>query len=173
MELNSNLKEKTNENFRLPRWNEIPNIDLYIDQVVSYLENYLSNYIKNEKEKKPDKIITKTMINNYVKQKVMDAPIQKKYNRNSLAYLFVICILKQVYSINDIDKLIKTILKDTPIDIAYNGFCDTLEDAIYSTLINKKFVVDKSTCSENRYVLLNVVQTIASKLYVEKFYLEK
>ena len=113
------------------------------------------------------------MINNYVKQKVMDAPIQKKYNRNSLAYLFVICILKQVYSINDIDKLIKTILKDTPIDIAYNGFCDTLEDAIYSTLINKKFVVDTSTCSENRYVLLNVVQTIASKLYVEKFYLEK
>ena len=51
--------------------------------------------------------------------------------------------------------------------------CDTLEDAISSTLINKKFVVDKSICSDNRYVLLNVVQTIASKLYVEKFIVMK
>ena len=41
MELNNNLKDNKNENFRLPRWTEIPNIDLYIDQVVSYLENYL------------------------------------------------------------------------------------------------------------------------------------
>ena len=40
MELNNNLKDNKNENFRLPRWTEIPNIDLYIDQVVSYLENY-------------------------------------------------------------------------------------------------------------------------------------
>ena len=113
------------------------------------------------------------MINNYVKQKIVEAPVQKKYNKNNLAYLFVICILKQVYSINDIDRLIKTILKDTPVNVAYNKFCDSVENAIVCTLINKKFVVDKSTCSENSYVLQNVVQTIASKLYVEKFYLEK
>ena len=78
MELNNNLKDNKNENFRLPRWSEIPNIDLYIDQVVSYLENYLSNYIKNENEKKSDKIITKTMINNYVKHEVIKPPINKK-----------------------------------------------------------------------------------------------
>ena len=167
------VKKEDIENFHMPRWEELPEIDLYLDQVVTFIDKYLHDYLQYENDNKENKIVTKTMINNYVKQKVMDAPIQKKYNRNSLAYLFVICILKQVYSINDIDKLIKTILKDTPIDVAYNGFCDTLEDAIFSTLINKKFTVDKSTCSENRYVLLNVVQTIASKLYVEKFYLEK
>lgn len=167
------LKKEDIEKFHMPRWEELPEIDLYLDQVVTFIDKYLHDYLQYENDNKENKIVTKTMINNYVKQKVMDAPIQKKYNRNSLAYLFVICILKQVYSINDIDKLIKTILKDTPIDIAYNGFCDTLEDAIFSTLINKKITVDNSTCSENRYVLLNVVQTIASKLYVEKFYLEK
>ena len=167
------LNKEDIEKFHIPRWEEFPEIDLYLDQVVTFIDKYLSDYVKYENDNKENKIITKTMINNYVKQKIMDAPIQKKYNRNSLAHLFVICILKQVYSINDIDNLIKTILKNTSIDIAYNNFCDALENAIVCTLINKKFFIDKSTCSDNRYVLLNVVQTIASKLYVEKFYLEK
>ena len=98
--------------------------------------------------------------------------IKKKYNRNNIAYLFVICILKQVYSINDIKKLIQSILKETPIQTAYNKFCDALETAISSTLIDKKFIYDKIT-TENSYVLLNIVQTVASKLYVEKIFLEK
>ena len=48
----------------LPRWNELPEIDLYLDQVVNYLEKYLGILSSND----DDKIITKTMINNYVKQ---------------------------------------------------------------------------------------------------------
>ena len=55
----------------IPRWNELPEIDLYLDQVVNYLEKYLSQYSTN----KEDKIITKTMINNYVKQGIMPASI--------------------------------------------------------------------------------------------------
>lgn len=166
------LKKEDIEKFHMPRWEEFPEIDLYLDQVVTFIDKYLDDYLQYESDEKENKIITKTMINNYVKQKVMDAPIQKKYNRSNLAYLFVICILKQVYSINDIDKLIKTVLEETPIDVAYNKFCDSLEAAIYSTLIDKKFIYDKNI-SENGYVLLNVVQTVASKLYVEKVYLEK
>ncbi len=54
------------KDFHLPRWNELPSIDLYIDQLVSFLEQYLFGYIKNDNEKE-EKIITKTMINNYVK----------------------------------------------------------------------------------------------------------
>ena len=53
------------ENFHLPRWNELPNIDLYIDQLVSLLEHYLSGYIQNDNDKN-GKLITKAMINNYV-----------------------------------------------------------------------------------------------------------
>ena len=83
------------EKFHIPRWEEIPQIDLYIDQVVSYLENYLSNYIESGEEKE-NKIITKTMINNYVKHGAIKAPINKKYNREHIAYLFVIFILKQI-----------------------------------------------------------------------------
>ena len=169
------FKKEDIEKFHIPRWEELPEIDLYLDQVVSFIDKYLLYYINNDisqkDERKEQNVLTKTMINNYVKQKIMDAPIKKKYNRNNIAYLFVICILKQVYSINEIDKLIKFTLETTPVEFAYNRFCDLLENSIKSTFFDKKFVYEKSS-NENSYVLLNVVQTIASKLYVEKMYLE-
>ena len=78
-------------NFHIPRWNELPNIDLYMDQVLSYIESSLKDYIKSD-----EKFITKTMINNYVKQGILQPPENKKYNRLHIAELFVICVLKQV-----------------------------------------------------------------------------
>ena len=72
--------EEDIKKFHLPRWDEIPNIDLYIDQVVSLLETYLSNYIKGENNKE-DKIVTKTMINNYAKNHLLPPPEKKKYSR--------------------------------------------------------------------------------------------
>ena len=89
----------------------------------------------------------------------------------SIAHLFVICILKQVYSINDIDKLIKLAKEDKPIEVAYNSFCLALENAIKSTFSNK-IIVENVDSSSKKYILSNVVQTFASKLYVEKHYLE-
>ena len=168
------LKKEEIEKFHLPRWEELPEIDLYVDQVVTFLNKYLNDYMHYETEtnNKENKLITKTMINNYVKQKVIDAPIKKKYSRSSIAYLFVICILKSVYSIKDIDNLIKSATSDIPSKEAYNKFCDALEAAIHSTLIDKKLNIDKNITS-NGYALFNVVQTVASKLYVEKIYLEK
>ena len=74
------MSEKTIniQNFHIPRWNELPNIDLYLDQLVILLEQYLSNYIENEND---EKIITKTMINNYVKNNLMYAPFKKQYSK--------------------------------------------------------------------------------------------
>ena len=95
-------------NFHIPRWNELPNIDLYMDQVLSYIESCLKDYIKVEVN---EKIITKTMINNYVKQNIIQPPVNKKYNRLHIAELFVICILKQVYSISEVKLLIKLALE--------------------------------------------------------------
>ena len=169
------FKKEDIEEFHMPRWEELPEIDLYLDQVVTFIDKYLLYYLndgENQKdEKKEQNVLTKTMINNYVKQKIMDAPIKKKYSRSNIAYLFVICILKQCYSINDIDKLIKFILKSTPLEVAYNKFCDVFENTLKCTFLAKDFVYEKSA-TENGYVLLNVVQTISSKLYVEKMYLE-
>lgn len=160
--------------FHIPRWEELPDFELYLDQLVTLLENYLSSYIKNDIDVngKESKIITKTMINNYVKQGILDAPIKKKYNKLHIAKLFVICILKQVYSIHDIHQLIKLAIQTVSVENAYNRFCSELEKSIYIT-----FQVDLPTLKENitqeQYILKNVVQSFANKLYVEKVFLKK
>lgn len=158
------------KNFHLPRWNEIPEIDLYIDQVVSLLENYLSNYIKGDNEKE-DKIITKTMINNYVKHDVINPPINKKYNREHIAYLFVIFILKQIYSIEEIKKLITLGIRTSPVEQAYNRFCSELEKAIRMTFTGDSYI-NNDRLSQEQYILRNVVQSFANKLYVQKVFLK-
>ncbi len=164
-----NLDEEIKK-FHLPRWNEIPEIDLYIDQVVSLLQNYLSNYIKSDNEK-DNNIITKTMINNYVKHGVVKAPINKKYSKEHIAYLFVIFILKQIYSIDEISKLIKLAIKTSPVDIAYNRFCSELEKAIKMTFTGESYI-NNDKLSKEQYLLRNVVQSFANKLFVQKTFLK-
>lgn len=159
------------KDFHLPRWNELPTIDLYIDQLVTLLENYLSGYIKNDNEKE-EKIITKTMINNYVKHNIIKSPINKKYNKEHIASLFVIFVLKQVYSINDIKKLISLAIETSSIELAYNRFCSELEKAIRIVFAEKNYIKN-SRLSEEQYILRNVVQSFANKLYVQKVYLKK
>ena len=136
------FKKEDIDKFHMPRWEELPEIDLYLDQVVTFIDKYLLYYLDDnfnrKDEKKEQNVLTKTMVNNYVKQKIIDAPVKKKYNRNNIAHLFVISILKQVYSINDINKLIKFTLETTPIEFAYNRFCDVLESTIKCTFLEKK-----------------------------------
>lgn len=151
----------------IPRWNELPEIDLYLDQVVNYLEKYLEQYNVN----KEDKIITKTMINNYVKLGILPAPEKKRYNREHIAYLIVICVLKQVYSISDIGKLISLTIQYFEISKAYNRFCANLEISVKNVFTRKEFPnVERMT--EEQYLLKNVVQSIADKLYVELKFLQ-
>lgn len=159
------------ENFHLPRWHELPNIDLYIDQLVSILEQYLAGYIKNDNEKE-EKIITKTMINNYVKHSVIKPPLNKKYNKEHIASLFVIFVLKEVYSMNDIKRLIALAIQTSPIEQAYDRFCSELEKAIRIVFAEKNYVKN-SKLSQEQYILRNVVQSFANKLYVQKIYLKK
>lgn len=159
------------KDFHLPRWNELPNIDLYIDQLVSFLEQYLSGYIKNDNEKE-EKIITKTMINNYVKHSIIKPPRNKKYNKEHIASLFVIFVLKEVYSINDIKKLIALAIQTSPIEQAYDRFCSELEKAIRIVFAEKNYVKN-SKLSQEQYILRNVVQSFANKLYVQRIYLKK
>ena len=150
----------------IPRWNELPEIDLYLDQVVNYIEKYLGQYTVN----KDDRIITKTMINNYVKLGIMPAPEKKKYSRSHIAYLIVICVLKQVYSISDIGKLISLTIQYFELSKAYNRFCANLEVSVKNVFTRKEFPnVEKMT--EEQYLLKNVVQSVADKLYVEMKFL--
>jgi hypothetical protein len=99
----NNLNDWLNDltSFSLPKWRGLPDLDLYMDQVVTYLERELSPITVEEQEK----MITTWMINNYVKGNLLSNPVRKKYSREHLAYLLAICSIKQILSISDIQKL--------------------------------------------------------------------
>ena len=158
------------EKLFLPKWEEIPNIDLYMDQIITYLDDVLSNIIKTEKNEKEEKIITKTMINNYVKQELLPAPIKKKYTKIHIAEMIVICILKEVYSINEIKNLIELALSTSEPDVCYNRFCHFFSNCITSTFNATPYPNDENLTSEQT-ILKNVVQSFVNKLYVQITYL--
>ncbi len=154
--------------FHIPRWNELPSISLYLDQVVNLINTYLSPYIfsKNDTKVGENELLTKTMINNYVKNNLIEAPIKKQYSKNQLAKLFAICVLKQVYSMQDIKKLIEIALVDSSIQNAYDKFCKLFEEALLCTFTRKDFI-DKNSSSDNLYLLKSVLLSCSYKIYVK------
>lgn len=84
---------------------DIPNIDLYVDQVTTFIESQLESVKRNEDEK----ILTKTMINNYTKNHVLPSPEKKKYTRDHILTLILIYYLKSFLSIKDIQALLEPV----------------------------------------------------------------
>ena len=105
---------------------DIPNIDLYMDQVTSFMEKELKSTKRND----DDKVLTKTMINNYAKNDLLPAPIKKKYSKEHLLLLTFIYYFKNIMSMKDIETLLKPITEkyfqsDSDINIAriYDEVC--------------------------------------------------
>ncbi|QOV18248.1 DUF1836 domain-containing protein [Blautia liquoris] len=99
--LGSILKSLSNIDYVKPE--DIPNIDLYMDQVTTFMDAALSH----SKRYPDDKILTKTMINNYAKNDLLPPPIKKKYSREHMLILVFIYYFKSVLSITDIQSLLK------------------------------------------------------------------
>jgi len=111
-----------------PQFDSLPDMDLYMDQLITYADrlNYLLTNNINEK------IITSSMINNYVKQEVIQNPINKKYQRDHLSKILTLSALKKVLSIDDIKKFfdlhdIKEVKND------YNAFTEILSEKLKKT----------------------------------------
>lgn len=105
---------------------DIPNIDLYMDQVTSFMEKQL----KSTKRNPEDKVLTKTMINNYAKNDLLPAPIKKKYSKEHLLILIFIYYFKNILSMKDIETLLKPLSEkyfqtDSEINISriYDEVC--------------------------------------------------
>lgn len=131
----------------------IPNIELYMDQVTSFIDGQLDGSKRNV----DDKLLTKTMINNYTKNDLLPPPVKKKYSKEHLLCLIFIYYLKNILSINDIHSILK------PITEKYFGNKDgeNMED-IYAEIFrmekeestkilkefSKKYALSKETFSE-------------------------
>ncbi|MEI7884967.1 MAG: DUF1836 domain-containing protein [Clostridia bacterium] len=118
--------------FHLPRWEELPDIELYMEQVIVFIEKSLSLFLGNNKEK----IITSAMVNNYVKLKILPPPIKKRYHRRQLAYLITISILKNVLNLTEIQVGIRYQVLLSDEKTSYNLFCQEVENA-FSVLFSQ------------------------------------
>jgi len=159
---------KLKNNFRLPRWEELPSIPLYLDQVLSLVDEWTGENLAENK-----KILTKTMINNYVKLKYVDAPVNKKYSRASIAKLFVIAVLKPVFTIEEITDLMDLAInyRDS-IGDAYNEFCGLVEDAVNCAFNNTTYERPKNP-NDPRNICWSACNAFACQLYVKRIYLEQ
>lgn len=94
---------KTLDNMGYIKSEDIPNIDLYMDQVTTFMDSKLA-YMSRKPE--TDKILTKTMINNYAKNDLLPPPVKKKYSKEHMILLLFIYYYKGILSINDIQTLL-------------------------------------------------------------------
>ena len=133
LENSISLWEKKVEEKCLPTWEELPGIELYMDQIITLVDGYLANLGSY-------KTITQPMVNNYVKLGIMPAPVKKKYSKKHLAYLIIICFLKQTLSMELIKKIIPVDSKDEDIIEIYRAFTENQKKAYSYVMENVKKV---------------------------------
>lgn len=107
----------------LPYWHELPDLDLYLDQVLLYV-----NQTTNSTEQLEQKSLTAAMINNYVKHKQIEKPVKKKYQKQQIARLIALTILKNVFSIQEISQTLHLLRQTDSSEILYNHFVDCMRN---------------------------------------------
>ncbi len=163
---------------------EIPNIDLYMDQVTTFMEEHLSS----TKRHKDDKILTKTMINNYAKNNLLPPPVKKKYSNEHVLVMIFIYYFKNILCIKDIETVLAPITekyfdKDTDFDITsvYEEICELEKSRIsdlqkditksYSLAVNS---FDDAPDKDRAYLqLFSFLCTLSFDVYVKKQIIEK
>ena len=102
-----------------PKWDELPELELYLDQVLLYVNNVCGSSISAA-----DKGLTASMINNYVKHGYITKPVKKKYQRRQVARLIAITTLKTVFSIQEISATLNMLHKEADSRELYDDFVD-------------------------------------------------
>ena len=114
-----------NSIFSYPKWEEIPNIDLYLDQVLLYVNQVCAPISPGK-----DKGLTASMVNNYVKHGYLTKPEKKKYQRKQIARLIAITTLKSVFSIQEIAQTLNTLQTQASSDQLYDAFVDYMNQGV-------------------------------------------
>jgi len=148
----------------MPRYDEIPDIDLYMDQLLVYIDKVLAPLSVNEQEK----ALTTSMVNNYVKQGILPATVKKRYSRDHVVILIEICLAKQLYSIGEIGKLIAVQNANFDMRTSYNYICTELENVLKTTFSNEPLSKDSGNSNKmERLLVRNTVIAFAHKLHTQ------
>lgn len=149
------------QTFKLPRYDMIPDMGLYLEQTAAYISECLAPLGNFS--------ITGSMISNYVKKGIVQNPVKKLYNRTQIIYLIFIALAKSVLSLEDIQLLIRLQKRTYDTKVAYEYFCQEFEN-ILSFVFGLKDSLDAvgHETSDEKTMLRNTIITVAHKIYLEK-----
>ena len=160
---------------------DIPNIDLYMDQVTTYLNDKFANTKRHE----DDKLMTKTMINNYVKSRLLPSPEKKKYTKDHMMVLVMIYFFKNIISINDVNKLITPLLdsyfhnEEIPLENIINTFLTfakqcNLTDTILTEYNECREIFKDADVKDKEYLeTMGLITMLSYDTFVRKIVIEK
>lgn len=145
--------------FRLPRYAELPDIGLYLEQTVTYINRCLAPLNCGQ--------ITGSMVSNYIKKDVFPGPVKKQYYPEQLAHLMVVAIVKNVLPLENIGKLFhmqKGVYTD---QVAYDYFCSELENMLFYSFGIRDTVEDIGvTVSDEKMMLRGVIIAVSHMIHV-------
>lgn len=149
----------TMQSFRLPRYAQLPDVGLYLEQTTQYINNYLAPLGCIE--------ITGSMISNYVKKGLIANPVKKQYYADQIAYLFAITLLKNVLSLEHLNTLFIRQQNIYTVEEAYDYFCMELENILYFQF-GLKDSVDEigSSFSIEKQMLRSAIISVSHIIYL-------
>ena len=167
--------EKFLEQYRLPDWEEIPDFGLYMEQVVQLLRQYLS-YLPPELKQSPT--ITAAAINNYVRTKLLPEPRKKRYYRIHIAYLIMICTLKQSLRLSMLQTLLPGDLPEEEVRRTYTAyvqrhhlcaqyFIDQVKMSA-AAMLDHEFVTELAVQDTAELIASSAILSSLAKLFAEK-----
>lgn len=147
--------------FKLPLYNEIPDIGLFLEQTTKFVEEYLKPF--------ENITITSSMISNYVKKGLISNPVKKQYNREQITNIFFIAIAKSVLSLEDIQVMLNMQKEKYDCKTAYEFFCNELETVLLHVFgIKEATKKAEKNVSSDIILLRNTIITVAHKIYLDK-----
>lgn len=151
------------QGFKLPRYHEIPDVGLYLEQTTKYVSDCLRPF--------SDLAITGSMISNYVKKGLISNPVKKQYSRDQIAQLIYIAVVKTVVSMDDLRLMFGIQMSTYPIQVAYDYFCSELETAL-ECIFGRKDEMERisAASSDEKVMLRNVITTVAHKVYLGRLF---
>ena len=151
------------ELFRLPRYEEIPDVGLYLEQVTKYLADRLAPLAGAS--------ITGSMISNYVKKKLISNPVKRQYSREQIAYLIFIAVVKMAVPMEDIRLMVSIQQQTYTPERAYNYFCSEMENVLaYVFGIKGELAEVGVDNSQEKMMLRNTIITVAHKVYLNALF---
>ena len=151
------------ELFRLPRYEEIPDVGLYLEQTSKYISDFTAPL-----QMPP---ITGSMISNYVKKGLIASPVRKQYSREQIAQLIFIAAAKSVLSIDDLHLMISIQRRTYPSEIAYDYFRKELCSALACVFGGTDALPPVGEDATDQKVMLrNMIIALAHKVYLDKLF---